>query len=99
MKIFVANLPYHIKGTGLKQLFELFGAVISSKIIMKNGKSKGFGFLEMEDDQQARQAIKELDGSAIDERHIVVRAAESQSLTSKTKKRERIILPNFSKRL
>ena len=95
MKIFVANLPYHIKGTGLKQLFELFGAVISSKIIMKNGKSKGFGFLEMEDDEQARQAIKELNGSAIDERNIVVRPADSQSSTPKTKKRERIVIPKF----
>jgi len=78
MKIFVANLPYHITNEGIRQLFGLFGAVLSTKIVMQDGKSKGFGFLEMEDDQQAKKAIKELDGSPISDRNIVVRPAETQ---------------------
>jgi RNA recognition motif-containing protein len=79
MKIFVANLPYHINNEAIVQLFGLFGAVISAKIITKNGKSKGFGFLEMENDQQAEQAIRQLDGSPIDDRNMIVRAADDQS--------------------
>ena len=78
MKIFVANLPYHITNEGIRQLFALFGVVLSSKIVTENGKSKGFGFLEMADPQRAEMAIKELDGAPIDDRNIVVRPADSQ---------------------
>ncbi len=79
MKLFIANLPYHVSGDGIKQLFELFGAVISTKIITQNGRSKGFGFLEMEDEQQAQRAIEELDGAPIAGRNIIVRPADIQS--------------------
>jgi len=82
MKIFVANLPYHVTSEGITQLFGLFGAVMSSKIVTENGKSKGFGFLEMEDDEQAQKAIKTLDGSPIADRNIVVKPAETQEETS-----------------
>ena len=78
MKIFVANLPYHIKDTGLVELFGLFGAVLSAKIITQNGRSKGFGFLEMTNDAQAERAIQTLDGSPIADRHIIVRPADGQ---------------------
>lgn len=90
MKIFIANLPYHITTEGISQLFGLFGAVISSKIVTQNGKSKGFGFLEMEDDERAKIAIKELDGSPIADRNIIVRPAENQSEQKKVHKRPRI---------
>jgi RNA recognition motif-containing protein len=79
MKIFVANIPFHVADTGMRQLFELFGRVVSSKIVTQNGKSKGFGFLEMEDESQAQRAIRELDGSPIGDRNIIVRAADDQS--------------------
>ena len=78
MRIFVANLPYHITSEGIRQLFGLFGAVLSTRIVTENGKSKGFGFLEMADEQQAKKAIKELDGSPISDRNIIVRQAETQ---------------------
>jgi RNA recognition motif-containing protein len=87
MKIFVANLPYHINSEGISQLFGLFGEVISSRIVTQNGRSKGFGFLEMEDDQQAQRAIKELDGSPIGDRNIIVRPADNQSEPEKPHKR------------
>ena len=79
MKIFVANIPFHVSDTGIKELFELFGSVSSSKLVTQNGKSKGYGFLEMEDDSQAERAIRELDGSVIGERNLIVRHAENQS--------------------
>ncbi|PWK72956.1 RNA recognition motif-containing protein [Mucilaginibacter oryzae] len=91
MKIFIANLPYHITNEGIRQLFALFGVVLSSKIVMENGKSKGFGFLEMADAQRAQLAIKELDGAAIDDRNIVVRPADNQeSEAQPARKRPRI---------
>jgi len=71
-------LPYHVTSEGIMQLFGLFGPVLSSKIMTENGKSKGFGFLEMEDDEQAQKAIKILDGSPIADRNIVVKPAETQ---------------------
>ena len=92
MKIFIGNLPYYLGGSDIRQLFELFGPVNSAKIIMENnsGKSKGFGFLEMQNDQQGEQAIRELDGKEIDGRNIVVRLAESQPPPEKIHKRPRI---------
>jgi RNA recognition motif-containing protein len=90
MKIFVANLPYYINSESISQLFGLFGAVVSVKIITKNGKSKGFGFLEMENDQQAQLAIKELDGSPIADRNIIVKPADIQPAPQKIHKRPRI---------
>jgi RNA recognition motif-containing protein len=78
MKIFVANLPYYITNEGIAALFSLFGMVQSSKIVTQNGRSKGFGFLEMADEEQAKKAIMELDGSPIADRNIVVRPADSQ---------------------
>ncbi|AYL98599.1 RNA recognition motif domain-containing protein [Mucilaginibacter celer] len=91
MKIFVANLPYHITNEGIRQLFGLFGVVLSSKIVTHNGKSKGFGFLEMADPNRAEMAIKELDGAPIDDRNIVVRPADNQEMEeSAVHKRPRI---------
>jgi RNA recognition motif-containing protein len=80
MKIFVANIPFYVSNVGIRQLFELFGVVEVVKIITetKTGKSKGFGFVEMQSDQQGLQAIKELDGSIIGDRDIVVKLADQQ---------------------
>jgi len=80
MKIFVANIPFYVNGLGIRQLFELFGVVEAVKIITetKTGKSKGFGFVEMQNDQQGMQAIKGLDGSTIGDRDIVVKLADQQ---------------------
>jgi RNA recognition motif-containing protein len=87
MKIFIANLPYHITTEGISQLFGLFGAVVSSKIVTQHGKSKGFGFLEMENEEQAKLAIKELDGAPIADRNIIVRPADDQQESKTVHKR------------
>lgn len=61
-KIFVGNLPWKATEEELKKLFEAFGSVTSVKIVLDQytGKSKGFGFVEMEESDAAEAAIKEL---------------------------------------
>ena len=77
MNIFVANLSFRIQSEGLKEMFEPYGEVDSAKIIMdrETGRSKGYGFVEMNDDGEAQQAIDDLNGIEIDGRAIVVKEA------------------------
>ena len=58
----------------LKELFEEYGEVTSAKIIIDkySGKSKGFGFVEMPNDEEAKKAIKELNGAEVQGRNIIV---------------------------
>ncbi len=65
MNIYVGNLPYRMSDDELRQTFEAFGAVDSAKIIMDKftERSKGFGFVEMPNDDEANAAIKSLNGS------------------------------------
>jgi RNA recognition motif-containing protein len=75
MNIYVGNLPYTISEDELKQAFEAFGEVSAAKIVvdkMNNDKSKGFGFVEMPDEEQANNAIEALNGSELKGRNIVV---------------------------
>lgn len=78
MNIFVAKLNYDTQEDDLRDAFEEFGAVDSVKIIMDkfSGKSKGFGFVEMPNDDEARAAIADLNDSEMDGRTIVVKKAE-----------------------
>ena len=64
MNIFVAKLNFDTRESDLKEAFEGFGTVDSAKIIMDkfSGKSKGFGFIEMPNDDEAQAAIKALNG-------------------------------------
>lgn len=77
MNIFVSNLNFKMTEEQLKSEFEKFGDVSSTKIIKDrdSGKSKGFGFVEMPDAEDANAAIKELNGLTIDGREIVVNEA------------------------
>ena len=78
MNIFVAKLNYETHESDLRNAFEEFGAVDSVKIIMdkQTGRSKGFGFVEMPDDDEARNAINGLNDQEIDGRNIVVKKAQ-----------------------
>ncbi len=78
MNIFVAKLNYDTQEHELQSAFEEFGAVDSAKIIMDKftGRSKGFGFVEMPNDDEAREAINNLNDSELDGRTIVVKKAE-----------------------
>ena len=77
MNIFVAKLDYSVQDTDLRQLFEQYGEVSSAKVIMDRdtGRSKGFGFVEMPDDNAANTAIAELNDVEIKGRAIVVKQA------------------------
>ncbi len=77
MNIFVAKLSYDTQEDALRSAFEEFGDVSSAKIIMDKyeGRSKGFGFVEMPNDDEAMEAINELNDSELDGRYIVVKKA------------------------
>ena len=80
MNIFIGSLPFSIKETELRGYFEKYGEVTSVKIITDkfSGKSKGFGFIEMPDEDQAREAIEGLHESEIGGRKVVVNKAEEK---------------------
>jgi len=77
MNIYVGNLDYEVNETDLKEIFEEFGTISSAKIISDkfNGKSKGFGFVTMENQEEANKAIGELNGSMLEDRTMVVNEA------------------------
>ncbi|MCC5929674.1 MAG: RNA-binding protein [Cyclobacteriaceae bacterium] len=77
MNIFVAKLNYKTDADGLRAAFEPFGEVSSSKVIMdhETGRSKGFGFVEMPDDNEAYEAINSLNESQLEGSTIVVKKA------------------------
>lgn len=78
MNIFVAKLNYDTEEETVRGAFEEFGTVDSTKIIFDKftGRSKGYGFVEMENDDEANQAIAALNESEMDGRTIVVKVAE-----------------------
>ncbi len=77
MNIYIGNLNYRVKESDLQQVLEDYAPVSSVKIIKdrETGKSKGFGFVEMENDAAARQAIEELNGADFEGRTMVVKEA------------------------
>lgn len=76
-KLYVGNLPYSMRDDDLQQQFADFGAVVSAKVMMDRdtGRSKGFGFVEMQDGQQAQAAIQGMAGQQVDGRALVVNLA------------------------
>ena len=80
MNIFVGSLPFKLEEADLKELFEAYGEVSSVKLIndRETGRSKGFGFVEMPDDESAQQAISALNGSEVSGRTIAVSQAEER---------------------
>ena len=81
MNIFVAKLNYQTDEEQLRQAFETYGPVDSVKIIWdrERNQSKGFGFVEMPNDDEAQNAINELNDSELDGRNIVVKKAEPRN--------------------
>ena len=74
MNIYVGNLSWNLKDQDLSNLFAQHGEVTSAKIVTDKftGRSKGFGFVEMANDDQAQAAIAALNGTDVDGRSIVV---------------------------
>ena len=81
MNIYVSNLSFKLQDEDLKQLFAGFGEVTSAKVIRDNqsGRSRGFGFVEMATDDDARAAIEKLNGTEVDGRSIVVNEARPRT--------------------
>jgi len=80
MNIFVGSLPFRLEEEDLRAKFEVYGEVSSCKIISDkySGKSKGFGFIEMPNEESGKKAIEELNGSELEGRAIVVNVAEDK---------------------
>ncbi len=80
MNIYVSNLGFNVQDAELKNLFAEYGAVSSAKVIMdrESGQSRGFGFVEMPNDDDAQKAMKELDGKMADGRSIKVSEARAK---------------------
>jgi RNA recognition motif-containing protein len=80
MKIFVAGLPYDLDDAELEEIFEKFGKIISAKVAMdrETGKSKGFGFVEMANDAEAKDAIESLNDISLGKKPLVVKQAEER---------------------
>jgi RNA recognition motif-containing protein len=78
MKLYVGNLSYSVTSSSLEQLFTEFGSVRSAQVIQDRdtGRSKGFGFVEMADDNAARSAISALNEKDFDGRPLTVNEAK-----------------------
>ncbi|GBF51664.1 RNA-binding protein [Leptospira ryugenii] len=83
VNIYVGNLSYDMTEGKLSELFSAHGAVTSAKIITDqySGRSKGFGFIEMEDGQAADKAIKDLNGKNVMNREMKVNIAKPKTST------------------
>lgn len=78
MNIFISNLSYGLSESDLNKLFEQYGEVSSVKIIKdrETGRSRGFGFVEMDNDQEAQEAIEALNQFELKGRNINVSEAK-----------------------
>lgn len=76
-KLFIGSLAWATNDDSLKSFFESAGTVVSANVIVdrETNRSKGFGFVEMSSDEEAKKAIEELNGKELDGRPIVVSEA------------------------
>jgi len=76
----VGSLPWAVDDQKLKETFEPHGNVVSAKVVTdrNSGRSRGFGFVEMENAEDAQKAISELNDSEMDGRNIVVNEAKAR---------------------
>lgn len=78
-KLYVSNLSFSMNDHDLEKIFAEVGAVVSAKIIMdRSGRSKGFGFVEMTTEEEAKNAINDLNGKTQQGRNISVAEAKPQ---------------------
>ena len=81
MKLFVAGLPYDLYDDELVEIFEKFGPLVSAKVTLdkETGKSRGFGFVEMQNESDAKDAIEHLNDISLGKKPLVVKAADERS--------------------
>lgn len=89
--MYVGNLSYSVTESDLKEAFSAFGEVSSVDLISDrdSGQSKGFGFVEMDNNSEADAAIKALNGSSLQGRNIKVNQAQPKSKGSRPQRRPR----------
>lgn len=80
-KLFVGGLPYSVTDDQLREIFEAAGAVQSAKVIVdrETNRSKGFGFVEMSTEEEAKVAIEKLNNTEVSGRAITVNEARPQA--------------------
>ena len=80
MTLFVAGLPYDLDDAELEEIFEKFGTIASAKVSMdrETGKSRGFGFVEMPIEAEAKEAIEHLNDISLGKKPLVVKKAEDR---------------------
>ena len=80
MKLFVAGLPYDLYDDELMEIFEKFGPVVSAKVTLdrETGKSRGFGFVEMQNEQDGKDAIEQLEEIYLGKKLLVVKPADER---------------------
>jgi RNA recognition motif-containing protein len=88
MNMYISNLSFHTSDDDLKNLFSQFGAVSSAKVITdrETGRSRGFGFVEMNSDAEAKEAIKGLNNKEIEGRPMSVSVAREKTPRSDNKR-------------
>jgi RNA recognition motif-containing protein len=81
MNIYISNLSYDVNDADLRELFEEYGTVSSAKVITDrmSGRSRGFGFVEMDDNTQGQKAIEELNQCEYDGKVINVNVAKPKT--------------------
>jgi cold-inducible RNA-binding protein len=79
--LYVGNISYSMKAEELSSAFSQFGEVVSAKIISdkRSGRSKGYGFVEMDSDNSADKALEAMNGKELSGRNIKVNKAHSQT--------------------
>lgn len=80
MKLFVAGLPYDLYDEELVEIFEKFGTIASAKVALdkETGKSRGFAFVDMPNDEEAREAIEHLNDISLGQKPLVVKEADDR---------------------
>lgn len=88
MNMYISNLSFHTNEDDLRKLFEPFGQVSSAKVITdrETGRSRGFGFVEMDSSNEANQAMSKLNGKEIEGRFISVAIAREKENRSDKRK-------------
>ncbi len=88
MNLYVSNLSFHTANEDLQKLFEQYGAVSSAKVIndRETGRSRGFGFVEMASDDEANEAVKNLNNKEIEGRAMSVSVAKEKSTRADNKR-------------
>ena len=88
MNLYVSNLGFNVTDNDLRKLFEGYGQVSSAKIITdrESGRSRGFGFVEMDSEKDANLAISKLNGKEMDGRALSVSVAKERENRSERRK-------------